>query len=446
MNKNFFRNSRYYRWLLVAYIKKHFLFIIIGIILGSFLGIKAKYLYFFFRPEIKIERIGIIGNYTQKNLPQDIQNLISYGLTSVSSNWKVIPKVAKKYEIKEQGKVYLFYLDQNYRWHDNNQKITTNDINYTFKDVKIKRYNEFIIEFTLAEPFSAFPSLVSQPLFKKGLIGLGEYKISRIEWEGKFISKLILDKKSKKIIFKFYPREKDALTGYNLGEINSVWGLTDKQKILALKKTQIFEFPDYHKYIGIFLNLRVGILGEKNFRLALNYALLDKEIKEKRAYSPINPNSWAYNPNIKKYEYNLLSAQKLLAKMREDNPKIKFKITLSAIRPYDKYAQTIADSWKKIGVDAKLEIISVPPARFEALLAAQEIPIDPDQYPLWHSTSKLNITGYDSKRIDKLLEDGRTIIDEQDRKEKYLEFQKYLVEDSPVIFLYFPANYTIARL
>ena len=82
---------------------------------------------------------------------------------------------------------------------------------------------------------------------------------------------------------------------------------------------------------------------------------------------------------------------------------------------------------------------------FDVLLAMQEIPRDPDQYALWHSTQAGNITDFKNARIDKLLEDGRKTLDQEKRKQIYFDFQRYLLEDLPVIFLHFPTYYEIIK-
>ena len=84
------------------------------------------------------------------------------------------------------------------------------------------------------------------------------------------------------------------------------------------------------------------------------------------------------------------------------------------------------------------------PAQFQALLAVNKLPRDPDQYTLWHSTqTKTNITKYKNVRVDKLLEDARITKEEDKRKELYLEFQKVLAEDAPAAFLYYPYKYRV---
>ncbi|MCG2691827.1 hypothetical protein L6272_03300, partial [Microgenomates group bacterium] len=93
----------------------------------------------------------------------------------------------------------------------------------------------------------------------------------------------------------------------------------------------------------------------------------------------------------------------------------------------------------------KVKIVNSIDPDFQALLVAQEIPLDPDQHALWHSTQDTNITHYSDLKIDKLLEDGRKISDQAKRKEIYQDFQRFLLEDSPAIFLSYPTTYTISR-
>ena len=73
------------------------------------------------------------------------------------------------------------------------------------------------------------------------------------------------------------------------------------------------------------------------------------------------------------------------------------------------------------------------------------LPNDPDQYALWHEDQANSITLLSDKRIDKLLEDGRQTINQDDRKQIYDDFQKYLSDRVPAVFLYFPYEYTISR-
>jgi len=80
------------------------------------------------------------------------------------------------------------------------------------------------------------------------------------------------------------------------------------------------------------------------------------------------------------------------------------------------------------------------------MLRSLTVPADPDQYVYWQSTQEnTNISNYSSPKIDKLLEDGRKTLDTDARKKIYADFQFYLVDDAPAIFLYYPKVVTIRR-
>ena len=108
-------------------------------------------------------------------------------------------------------------------------------------------------------------------------------------------------------------------------------------------------------------------------------------------------------------------------------------------------AQIITKSWEEVNVKTNIQTTSSLPDNFQAFLEIVRLPIDPDQYLLWHSTQTTNITGYNNPKIDKLLEDGRKTQDRLERERIYGDFQKYLVDDAPAAFLYYPTIYTVKR-
>ena len=86
-------------------------------------------------------------------------------------------------------------------------------------------------------------------------------------------------------------------------------------------------------------------------------------------------------------------------------------------------AELIQKDWEAIGVKTNLQVISNVPTNYQALLAIFDAPDDPDQYSIWHSTQvQTNITHYSNPRIDKLLEDGRTTINQEDEKTNLFGF------------------------
>lgn len=86
---------------------------------------------------------------------------------------------------------------------------------------------------------------------------------------------------------------------------------------------------------------------------------------------------------------------------------------------------------------------------FEILMYEIELSIDPDQYNLWHSLQKeypnLNLSGYEYERVDILLEEARSQLDRNDRKDNYALFQRYIAQNVPAVFLFRPTYLFVTR-
>lgn len=442
------RKIRFALRFLVKFLLKWKKIILAGFILGT--------ITFFLYPHVakiipqrrETETIGLVGRYTPSEIPLEIQNLISLGLTRLETDGTFSPSIAEKWETKDGGKVYTFSLKEGITWHDGT-KLEASQINYNFRDVSMAVIDKKTIRFNLKESFSPFPSVVSRPIFKKGLIGVGKYRVKRLSRSGQYLKSIFLepvqkDDKSPNLYFRFYPAEEAAKTAFKLGEIEILRDIIDPDGLESWQKTKIASQIRFDRFLGIFFNTTDSFLEEKNFRQALNYSI-EKRQRNQRALGPLSPFSWAYNENVKPYEYDLENARKLLKNVLEDKNEEDIKLKLLTVSSFLSEAEKIKNSWEKLGIKVEVGPFSSPEEEFQALLAVQEIPPDPDQYSLWHSTQEGNITQFKNPRIDKLLEDGRKISDQKERQEIYFDFQRFLVEESPVIFLYHPTTYTISR-
>ncbi len=195
-------------------------------------------------------------------------------------------------------------------------------------------------------------------------------------------------------------------------------------------------------YSAIFFNTQK--IGPKQLRQALAYATPKTKDKNERCLGPIASSSWAYNPNIKDYTFDTKKAKELFEKNKVD----KINLIISDRRLLAK-ADEIKTSWSSVlGIEVVLSIENqIDRENYDAVLAYGSIPSDPDQYIFWHSTqTNTNITKLEESRIDKLLEEGRQIMDQVERRKIYVDFQRFLLEESPAVFLSYPTIYTITRV
>lgn len=386
---------------------------------------------------------GVVGTYTEENLPKVVTNLLSKSLIKVDKSGLPQPDLASGFEANKEASKYILTLKQGEYWLDGSV-IKAQDFDITIPDVKVHILNDQKISLELADSFSPLPILLNKPVFKRGsLIGTGPYFIDKIEKNQIFIKKITLKSSKKnlpKVIIRFYPNEKIAKNALSIGEVSSLIGLSDVSDLVGQKPFKSASAVNYTRLVTIFYNTKDAILSDRNFRLALSFAApsIKQEVEAKTSIPPI---SWAFNADVKDFLDNPDQARVYFNKVKQGKDST---ITLTVTTTLQDVGQKIVNEWTKNGIKAVMRVESGIPQNFQALLIAQDIPIDPDQYSLWHSTqNKTNISQYNSlnqysPRIDKDLEDGRKATDIEVRKAKYQDMQKVLLDDAPATFLYFP--------
>lgn len=441
------KRVRYALRLASALIAKYYLVIGLGAALGSVgffvLPKTGSYL-----PKWRgTNTIAVTGRYTTADLPLFIQHQISQGLTTLDPSGIPTPAIAADWTVSADGKIYTFTLYPDLIWQDGTP-LTSTDINYQFKDIQTEYPDDLTVVMKLEDPFAPLPVVTSRPIFKRGLLGTGSYKVTRIRRNGPYIDSLNLspvDKSANQpnLVYKFYLSEAAARLAFKLGMVRSILDLQEMGGLSDWPNTIVTTTRHQDRYVAVFFNTQDPFLSGqtgKDLRLALTYAI-DKSRWENRAWGPIGPASWAYSPNLKTFDYDLSRAEELLARV-EKTPD---EFVLSTVPAYLTTAEQVKSDWEQLGIKVNIVVSAEPTADFMALVIAQAIPLDPDQYNLWHSTQATNLTRQNNPRIDKLLEDGRKTLDIEQRKQIYQDFQRFLVEDVPAVFLFHPTSYTVSR-
>lgn len=450
MSMPFFQQFRFAKWFVSAFVGKYFAFITLGFFVGLVLSAIVTFLptispgQFVSRENI----VGMVGQYSLSSLPRFLQSQLSLGLTAIDENDQVRPQAASSWEIKDNGSRYLFHLRRDLFWQDGS-KFRSFDINLRLKDVEILARGDYEVEFKLKGPYSALPAIVSQPLFKKNLVTLGTNKTARIRQNNGLVSSLEINdrKNGAKTLYKFYKSVDEAILALKLHQINTISGLSSLSGMQTWLNLKIAKETDYHKFVALFFNNAKEPFKEKNTRLGLTYALPDNLTDEEEALGPVSKKSWAYNSQAKNYLNNgALAAKYLQDLLAPSASSSAFSLTLTTMASYRDIADKIARAWTDLGINVKVTENNTNPKDYDVFLAAIETMPDPDEYSLWHSTQESNISNLNNPRIDKLLEDGRIKSDPKERKQIYQDFQKFLVEDDPAAFLFYPASYTVSRL
>jgi len=431
--------------LLWLHFKKHWIISsIILLLITSGIIFRQQITSFYYLPVFHPQTIGLEGRYTTDNLPDEISQKISLGLTVLSDHQKPEPsKLVKSIEIQNNNKDYTFTLNDNIYW-SSGRKFTAYDINYQIPGLTITPLSTYSVKISSETEFAPLLSSLSQPLIKSNFDGLGDYSVNKIVYREGYIKTLNLkpkDKHQNSIEYHFYFDQQDVINAYKIGNVDIIKVNSLPSEFTNWGKTKITkEIETNEKYVAIFINTQK--INSKSIRQALAYAT-PKGDKNERCLGPISPNSWAYYPDVKEYSLNRTRAKELLGEEKIEH--INLSINDRELLPL---AEEIKTTWQNtLGFPVSVSIENqINFDNYDTILTYGAITNDPDQYLFWHSTqTNTNITKLNSARIDKLLEEGRQTSDQIERKTIYQDFQTYLLEDSPAIFLYYPTVYTITR-
>lgn len=447
------------------------------------------------------------------DIDADLVDLTFSSLLKTGTDGKLENDLAESYEISEDKLTYTFHIKQNAAWHDG-EKLTADDVIYTVKTIQDDNYysplianwqgvraekvDDYTVNFILKNTYSPFLNNLTFGILPQHLweqvsanqfplselnfepIGSGPYEFNSFKKDsnGKIIS---LELKAnddyygskpyiKKITFKFYESEDDAISAFNRKEVKGVNYISPSnlEKVVDLENKNAHRLTMPRYYAVFFNQTQSKALADKSVRLALAYAtdkdaLIREVLKGEggKIETPIPPQLLGYNPNTKIYNFDKEYAKGLLDQagwtdadndgVREKgDEKLSFTLIATSWPDIDATAKQLQSMWKEIGVDAKIEASDdiqethIKSRSYQAILFGEILSFDPDPFAFWHSSQKkdpgLNLALYDNSEADKLLEEARKETDPSVRAEKYQQFQNLVVDDVPAIFLFAP-NY-----
>ena len=233
----------------------------------------------------------------------------------------------------------------------------------------------------------------------------------------------------------------------------------DLQQKIALYK----ELGNGYTYLGF--NLKKAPFNDIRVRQALNFAIDKDEVIKgvllglgESISSPYKPGTRWNNPNLSPYPYKPKKALELLSEagfiknndglLVKNGKPLKFEIITNQNKQREMTAVLIQRRLQEIGVAVSIRVIEwasfvnrfIKTGDFDVVVLGWGLSLDPDQFNIWHSSQQgpgqFNFLGYENKKVDKLLELGRKELNPQKREKIYHQFSKYLLEDSPIVYLY----------
>ena len=425
-----------------------------------------------------------------------IDELLFDSLVRRDEHFELKPWLAERWEISDP-QTYVFHLRQGVKFHDG-QPLTARDVKWTLDSLltgkirssKAAAFNKIAsveapdastVVIHLKEPQASLLWNLSDGAigivpygsgenFNQHPIGSGPFRFVSAQQDKEVIiernPQYWTDKaKLERVDFKVIP---DATTRAlelrkHSGDvtINSLTADT----VLALRKDpglEVMQAPGTI-YAYMAMNLRDPVLKDVRVRHAMAHAINVQPIiryllrdQAQPAYSILPPEHWAYDGDVARYPYDPAKARQILddAGYRAKDG-VRFHITMksSSDEATRLMAAALQQQLREVGI--ALDIRTYEFATFFSDITKGAYQMysmrwiggnqDPDIFEyVFDSGSfppkRANRTFYSNPRVDALIREGRTTLDQEKRKAIYAQVQQIVAEDLPYINLWYLDN------
>ena len=429
---------------------------------------------------------------------KDLIELIYDGLYSIDGQGKLIASLSEKTEISEDGRTYIIFLKDNVYWHDG-MAFTADDVIFTIETIQdpsirsplrlnwggvvAEKLGTHVVRFNLKNPYEPFLQNLTLKIIPKHIweniesrnflstdynlkpIGTGPYLFDNLEKNkaGKIITYSLAANENyfqkepyiSKLIFRSYDNYDLAKSGLLKKEIDGLSPiLIEDIDFFENKKNIQIVSLFLPRYYAVFLNSKNPLFHQEEIRNALDLAIphqeLITEILKNQAFllgGPFTPGFLGKGFDLSP-EYSPEKAKEIIEQLDEDQRK--FILSLPDNLELIRVANYLATYWEKVGISVELQILPlatlekeiIQTRSYDALLFGEIIGQNPDLFSFWHSSQVtdpgLNLSAYQNKDLDELLERIRQNFDEEQRINDMKIIQDTLFKDKPALFLYNP--------
>ena len=436
---------------------------------------------------------------------QRLDSLIFSSLVELDAQRIPRGDLAEKWDTPDQV-TYVFHLRGGVKFHSG-RTLTSADVKYTFDSIldrtvtspkrgslamirSIEAPDAATVIFHLQEPYAGFLWGISRPSigivpaasgadFSRQLTGTGPFRFVSAEQD----DNIVVERnetyfggapKINRVQFRVVPdaivRALELRKGSADLEVNSL--TPDMIPVLRSQpEIDVADSPGTN-YQYIAFNLDDTTLAKREVRQALAYATDREQIirylyrgQAHAADGPLPASSWAYEPGIRRYEYDPQQAERLLdsagfpRQPAMNGMRVKVALKTSTEESSRLLASVLQEQWRKVGVD-----LDVRPLEFATLFSDMALGSfqmftlrwigtnnDPDTFFDYVFDSKkmppsgANRGHYHNPRMDALLEQARLEGNQEKRREMFSEVQKIIAEDLPYVSLWFMNNVSVHR-
>jgi peptide/nickel transport system substrate-binding protein len=410
-----------------------------------------------------------------------VYNNLLEGLVKLNMQGEIVRALAEWYSVSIDGTVYTFTLRQGVKFH-NGRPLTSEDVKFTlerdldpktghphreyYEDIQhikvvdgrtfhiaLRKPNAMFV-FNLARANSAIIAKEEVERLKSHPIGTGPFQFT--EWiRG---DRITLTKVKDyyepsvpsldKVVFRFIPDPSAQMAALRAGDVDVIGAAMNPESAIELKADPEFRVIEGLTTTDVIvaMNHSKPPFSDIRVRQAITYAINRDEVIKGSNFGmgkPIGSHMDPLNPYYVDlthlYEYNPQKAKQLLAEAGYPQG---FEFTLRLAEPYLAYrraGEIIASQLAKVGLKAKIEILEwgqwlarvYRQADYDMTVMGHAEPFDIGIYanPQYYFR-------YDNPKLQQLLQEADTSLDDAKRKLLYEQVQRIIADDAVNVFLY----------
>ncbi len=433
---------------------------------------------------------------------EHIHGLLYSSLLSHDAGMNPTPDLAERWEAPD-SRTYVFHLRRGVRFHSG-QPLTSADVKYTFDSIlsgavktpkrgafraveSVSAPDDSTIVFHLREadasllwnltrpgigivPKGADPKIAQRPN------GTGPFRFVDMETDEEIVLEANPDyfggpPRVGRVRLRIVPDATVRALELRKGSADLALGSLTPDMTVALARYSGIEVTQElgTNVAYIAFNLEDPILAHREVRQALAYAtdratlihyLLRGEARP--AASLLPPNHWAYDANVKQYDYDPSQSEKLLDAAGfprgRDGTRLNITLKTSTEESARLLGAALQDQWKRVGV--ALELRPLEFATFYSDITQGSFQLytqrwvggnnDPQMFEYVFSSRKFPPNGanrghYRNPELDALLDRASVESDRGKRKEMFSAVQKIVAADLPYIDLWYMDNICVHR-
>ena len=276
----------------------------------------------------------------------------------------------------------------------------------------------------------------------------------------------------KELSFKFFPNYQEAINAFNQRHIDGLGGIAPQDVDAVRINHRVAELA-IPRYYAVFINQTTSLqLREKEVRTALDTAIDRAEILTVALENRGLPVGGPLTPGIEGYDAEIGAGARFLPDatnaaldaagwllgddgvrrktIQGNELRLAFELVVPDIAFLVKTAEVLAERWKNVGIEITTTILSptevandvVKTRNYQLLMFGNILNMNPDIFSFWHSSEKfrpgLNLSVYENKSVDTLLEAIRREFNVEKREEQIRELERLIDADKPAVFLFSP--------